>query len=54
MFGRNIYAQDEREKVIGGFRKCTVNYYTYKFGKLDLKSKEKSKYSRYDDKGNLV
>ena len=40
--------------IKGGFRECTYYSYKYKFGKLQIKTKHKEKYSRYDELGNLI
>ena len=49
------YSKDdktERKPVVkGGFKKCIVYRYEYKFGKIDIKSKYKVYSYKYNDLG---
>jgi hypothetical protein len=41
-------------KVNGGYRSCSVNLYSFKFGELDLESKENPTFYEYDVNGNQI
>ncbi|MEI6090324.1 MAG: hypothetical protein WCR42_07735 [bacterium] len=49
--GCNIYAQEERTNVKGGFKECVIYKTEYKLGKLDNASRFKELHCYYDSTG---
>lgn len=47
-------AQVIENRIKGGFRKCDVFIYKYKFGKVNLNSRTKCAKYKFDDKGNKI
>jgi len=48
------FTQKLPDKVKGGYKKCNVYMYSYKFGKIDIKSKMELYTCKYDSRGNMI
>jgi len=54
LFVCNINLFSQPDTVKGGFKKCIIYEYEYKFGKINKKSKTKVNSTLYNTKGNII